>query len=443
MWKNFWQYIMQLFGKKESTTSTEQQNENQSYDDGYMDISNINFTAIFANKLATSAVSDSEASIAEDNQRCELLNRAVGFVWPKMKKHVAAALGTGGCILVPYVKDRKIYYNAIKQNRLLINERDGEKITGATVLADSVTINNNVYYRFVDYSVVDNALYITNKTSTQYGAPATVPQWENIPDMAIQNVDRVLFGYIKSPIDNRKNADEYGVPITYGCGKTIKDIKDCLEQIREEFELKQVRLQMDERAFNKDPKTGKPILTSKLFMKGHSDNGDLFNIFDPAIRESSYHARLDKLFELFEKQVGTSRGILTTPETHGATATEIRAANQDTFSLVSAIRKSIENGLRDYIYACDVLANYYNLTPPGEYALTFDWSYAMIESTTETWQQMKDLQSMGGLSKAELRAWQTGETLEDAQAAVEEIAAKEPSLSTLLGMDEGTTPPRQ
>ena len=49
---------------------------------------------------------------------------------------------------------------------------------------------------------------------------------------------------------------------------------------------------------------------------------------------------------------------------------------------------------------------------------------------------MKDAQSMGIRSKAELRAWQTGETIEEAQAAVDDIAAREPNMQTLLGMSE-------
>ena len=58
---------------------------------------------------------------------------------------------------------------------------------------------------------------------------------------------------------------------------------------------------------------------------------------------------------LLEKAVGTSRGILTAPETGAATATEIRAANHDTFALVSAIRRMWEAALGDMAYAADVL----------------------------------------------------------------------------------------
>lgn len=436
MFENIIGWIKRLFGIDKSVTSDNQQSQNQSYAEEYADISKINFNAVFSNKLATSAVSDSTVEISADNKRAELLNECLNDVWRKIKKITSAMLGVGGCVLVPYVSGGKILFNVVTQNRLIINSREGEKITNATILADSVNIGNTVYYRFANYRIENNVLYITNKTTNATGGAAEVEQWKDIPDVAISNVDRVLFAFLKSPVDNRKSADDYGVPITYGCKEIVDDIRKCLEQIRDEYNLKGVRLQVDERTLDKDPKTGKTILKNKLFMKGHSDTGDLFNIFDPAIRDSSFYTRLNNLFELFEKQVGTSRGILTAPETHGATATEIKAAVADTFAMVTDIRKAIQSGLDDYVYACDVLANYYNLTPSGKYEVKYDWSYAMIESTTETWQQMKDLQSIGGLRKAELRAWQTGESIEDAQKAVDEITAKEPNMQTLLGMSE-------
>lgn len=436
MFRNFWNLIKSLFGIKKIATSIKQQEDNQTYADEYLNVGNISFTTIFSNKLATQAMADSTIQIPEDNKRAELLNVCVNDVWDKMKKIVTSALAVGGCLIVPYVNNGKILYNIIKQNRLIINSRDGEKITNATVLADCMTINNTNYYRLTNYSVVNNTLYITNKTISEFGAIAIVDEWKDIKDIAISNVDRVLFGFIKSPIDNRKDTDVYGVPITYGCKEIEDDIKTCMQQIRDEFELKQVRLQADDRTFKKDPKTGKPIIENKLFMAGWSEKGNLFNIFDPAIRESSYYARLNNLFELFEKQVGTSRGILTKLESYGATATEIKNAVGDTFAMITDIRKAIEKGLKDYIYACNILANYYSLTPDGKYNINFDWSYSMIESTTETWQQMKDGQSIGTRKKAELRAWQTGESLEEAQKVIDEIAEKEPNIQTLIGMSE-------
>lgn len=435
MLERFFNYIKSIFNKNKTEVSTKQQADNQAYADEYMDISKINFTALFANKLAIKALADSMISIPEDNKRAELLNGAVKAVFDKLRKITAAALAVGGCLIVPYVKNGKILFNLVKQNRIAINDRDGDRITDATVIADSIVINDNVYYRIVNYEVVNGSLKITNKTVSAYGAPATVEAWKDIQDIAIANVDRVLFGFIKSPADNRKSTDTYGVPVTYGCKPIIEDIEECLEQIKTEFKLKKVRLQIDERMLAKDPKTGKPVLKDELFMGGHSEDGKMFNIFDPVIRESSYYARLKELFELFEKAVGTSKGILTEPETNGATATEIKAALGDTFDMVTDIRKAIEKGVDDYIYACDVLCNYYNLTPPGEYEIKYDWSYSMIESSTETFRQMYELQSIGAMSKVEIRSWVTGEDVETAEKKVEEIKKKEPSLRSLVGVE--------
>lgn len=223
------------------------------------------------------------------------------------------------------------------------------------------------------------------------------------------------------------------MPITYGCDDIIEQIRACLRQIKDEFDLKQVRLQVDERTFKRDA-NGNPVLTSKLFMAGaNTKNESMFNIFDPALRDSSYYNRLQNLFEIFEKQVGTSKGILTVPESRGATATEIKAGMYDTYSLITDIRKAIENFWDDLMYICNVFANYYSLSPLGEYEIAFDWSYSMIESSSETWQQLKDGQAMGVRSKAETRAWQTGETLDEAQEKIDEITAKEPNISTLIG----------
>ena len=435
MINDIWVKFLSWFNKDaKSETSDRQRMHNNEYASKYQDIRSINFNAIFSNKIATMTVAESDFIISEDNKRAELLNNAGQAVWKKIKKIAALSLGTGGVLIVPYIQNGNILFNIVTQDRLSIDRKNGELITSATILAEKITQNNVCYYRFTNYNINNGNLIITNKTVDEYGNYAVVEKWRDLKDFAISNVDRVPFGYIKSPIDNRRSSDNYGVPVTYGCDSIIKEIYECLGQIRDEFLLKEVRLQVDERMFDKDEK-GRIKPLSKLFFKGKSNNGDLFNIFNPAIRESSYYNRLSSLFELLEKEVGTSKGILTAPETRGATATEIKAGLYDTYSIICDMRKNIETGINDYLYACDILANYYGLSPSGEYKAVFDWSFALIESSSETWQQMKDAQAIGIRSKAELRAWQTGETIEEAQKAVDEITAKEPTMQSLLGMN--------
>lgn len=435
MWKYIWDWVFSLLGIKKTITTEEQRSKNEEYARRYKDITDINFAAIFAARLALIATADSQFVLDGDNARSKLLRDIGAAVWKKKEKLASLALGIGGNLIVPYVQNGQLYFDIATQDRLHIHGKNGEKITGATILAEEIAINGTKYFRYVDYSIENGTLLITNKTLSQHGREAVVDQWKDIQDIAIANVDRVPFGFIKSPIDNRDCNDDYGVPITYGCDKIIEEIKECLEQIKDEFSLKEIRVFADSRLFKRD-KNGTPKLSDKLFYAFSNINSDKpIEVFSPEIRESAYYSRLVHLFELLEKAAGTSRGILIKPETNYENKDAVREANRATWAIVTALRDAIQKGYEDFLYACDVLANYYNLTPAGKYEFSFNWDFSLIESSAETWQQMQSLQSTGGMSKAELRAWLTGEDLTEAEKKVEEIAKKEPRLSELIGVE--------
>ena len=80
-------------------------------------------------------------------------------------------------------------------------------------------------------------------------------------------------------------------------------------------------------------------------------------------------------------------------------------------------------------YACNVLANAYNLSPQGEYEVNFDWSYSLLEDTATEWNQLTYAQNKGIVSKVELRQWlKPDETLEESQKAINEIGIGAPSV---------------
>lgn len=423
MLKMVWDYIMRIFGITKTNTTGEQMMENMAFTQKYETAHEMNLTAIFANKLATLAMNESTADVSGNNGRVVFLDQCLIEVWDRMKRIVSRMLGTGGCIVVPYVRLGIMQFDVLSQERMVIHEKQGNRITRATVLADSVKQGEKQYHRWMDYQVAGGNLYITNKVTDQWGNAAFLEHWAEIEDIAIAGVDRVLFAYFQSPIDNRRFGDEYGVPITYGCDGLISEIFECLEQIRDEYKLKEVKIFADERMFQKDAKTGKYRMPSKVFFAAHGkENGAMIEVFSPEIRHSSYYERLQYLFGLLEKSIGTSKGILTAPESRGATATEIKAGLYDTYALIGDIRNAVERGVRDYLYACNVLTNYYELAPMGAYGVRFDWSYEMIESSNETWGQLKDALELGVKSKVELRQWlNPNETSDEAQKVLEEI----------------------
>lgn len=426
-----WDKILALFGKKQVQDDKRIQ-DNEDYVIDYEDNKEINFTAIFSNKIANYVMNDSNVDIVGDDKRALLIEDVVRRLKKKLKKLVSRELGTGGVLAVPYVANNKLYFNIIAQNRLIINKKIGEDIIDCTMLSEHIVREQKNYYRWTDYTLKDGNLYISHRATVESSPISleTIAEWSTIQDMAITNVNRMPFMYVKSPVDNRKENDDYGVPITYGCKKQISKIMHTLRQIEREFDLKEVFVGADSTMFK-----GEGALSNNgLYKKINSGDDGFWEVFDPAFRDSPLFNKLMQECALLEKQIGTSRGILTDPLSTYQNSDEARRATQDTFSIVDDVRDGLEDGLEDFIYACDVLANYYNLTPQGKFNLNTDWSYSMIESTTEEFNQLVSGVNQGVIKKSELRQYlKPNETIEEAEKAIQEIREQNPTTKDLLG----------
>lgn len=439
MLDRLWDWIKKLFGKKPKVKDAS--GKNAGFAEAYADIRKINFGAIFAHRLTNKAVADSTIFVGGENARSEFVNLAIADVWKKVKKITEQALGTGGKVIVPRIQNGKPRFDIIDQSRMMISEVDGDELISVTLLADTATQNQKTYIRVTDYTLSPDGTHtIRNKAMTDTGAVislADVEAWADISEeIVIQGCEHLLLGYLKSPIDNREDKDLYGVPITYGSEAIIDQLYTCMEDFAQEFQLKKAFVGVDEMLWGKDNK----LPTNGLFKKFAGNgalNGDSFwEIFDPAIRDSSYVTRYDMLCAQLEQSVGTSRGILTEPSTTAATATEIKAANYDTFCLVDDIRSSLEALLNQLAYAYDVLAEAFGATPAGgrgQYELAFDWDLSAQESTVETFNQLSELESRGLIKGARLVSWVTGDSIEDAQKEIDEVKASAPKVKDLMG----------
>ena len=431
MFKNIWFKILALFGKKQNIKD-ETILKNEQYDYEYKKKDDINFTAIFSNKLANYTISDSTIDISGDSIRATQMQEVLKRLKRKLKKIISTDLGTGGVLVVPYVANNKIYFNIVPQSRLLINKKIGEDIVDCTILAEKITINKENYYRWADYTIKNNTIYFRYR-ATKEDEPVNINSisvWKNIKDFSINNVSKMPFMYITSPIDSRRENDDYGVPITFGCDKQIKRLYSTLAQIDREFKNKDVFVGVDATMFKGD----NALPTNGIYKKINAGDDSFWEIFDPAFRDTALYNKLMKECSLLEKMIGTSKGILTEIETNNATATEIKKMLKDTFDIVDDIRDSLEDGLRDFIDACNVLSNYYNLSPQGDCELLTDWAYDMIEDTSQTFNQLMQGRQEGVIKKVEVRQFlKPNETLEESLKAIEDIKAEEPTTKDLLG----------
>ncbi len=413
----------------------------------YYDNTRENITALIANALATLAFGDASISVTgDDSARVEMLDNIVQKEFANAKRNIAAALGVGMIATIPYSVDtglgRKIYTSTVTRDRIYITGVQGSDITQCVVLADAFEdADGKQYYRWTSYTVENGVYTITNK-ATESGTeiPLTaVQRWAAIPpEVQIAGVDRLPIGIFRCPTANRRPDDITGVPITFGCDTTLRKIAQTLEDVELEFDHKKVRIMADRNLLRDEyDANGNAIsrgLDDDLFVRlGESDQLRL-DIFDPALRESSYFNKLQQHFALLEKEVGVSRGILTDMATQGATATEIRRAMYQTFCLLDDIHREYEQYMQQLVYGINVLCNFYGIDADAEYELVCAWSYALLEDTTETFNQMMQGNSIGAISNAEIRAFITDEDLETAAAKVAEQKQTNLITNEFLGM---------
>jgi len=446
MFRKFLQWIQALFGKIPSDRVGRDLLEAEEHRRRFEDTSNINFDSIFGDSLAKKATSDSDIEITGTNgnesRRSDFIARVLATTWARIRETTTSALGKGGMFLVPSIINGEIFVNEISQDRGAINELNGNgDIISLTLTAEVRERGSNAYKRLVDYTLDNGTLTIRTKAvGEDSGSPVSLdifPDWATItPEITISGVDRVPVAFLKCPKSNRKDDSRYGVPITYGAEDLVRQLRDCMAQIEAEFTLKRPFVGADETLLGKENKLPSSGLFKIIQAQGALRDGPFWEVFDPDIRDSSYYNRWMQLCYQMEKSVGTSRGILTEPITAAATATEIKAANYDTFCMVADIRKALEKCFEDLAYAVDVLAERFGLTPAGargDYSVTYNWDMSLLESSQETFTQLSELESRGLIQGARLAAWVTGDTIAEAQAEIDLIRATSPPVDALLG----------
>lgn len=432
---NFIKTILLYLAKK---TGLELQDK-PTYDDDYS--RDISLTAVIANKLATLTMQDSTITIEGSGARADYMQTFLDYyMGDRMDVAAEVALGTGDCLVKPYTDGKRIGVDIIRNGDFVVCESIGNDILSCIVKTGEIrTDNGDVLQRFETEMVRDavtesgqqtTALVIYNTCfkNQKEIALSDVPAWADIPvTQIIPNVDRPLFGRYKSPAVNRRNVNGVnGVKITNGFDSVMGNAIEAYERFNREYSAKETMVFADKTLLTKDEK-GRAILPKDktgLFMlvRGQSDSTNLIQEYSPDIRSADLEAGITVNHKMIELLCGLSNGILTPPTTSFATATEMRAALNNTFALITKFRRALEKGTNDLLYAIDVLANLNNIAPVGDWKTQYNWSASYIEQMNEHFNQMMMAEGIGAIEKAEVREWLMDEDYETAKAKVEQIA---------------------
>lgn len=274
------------------------------------------------------------------------------------------------------------------------------------------------------------------KSATNLGKqiPLTaVPEWASLqPKTVIEGVDRLLFAYFRMPEAN--TIDPYSPLGVSGYSRVIQLIKDADMQYSRllwEYEAGEMAIDVDRDAlkFITDPKgegyTVLPEKQQRLFRKVDLNQEDTYNVFAPTLRDVSIVHGLNTIFMRIEDSIGLSRGTLSDVNTQEAkTATELKILKQRSFATNADIQTALQDALSDVVYVMDVYCTLYDVTPPGEYEVSFEWDDSILVDSESELSKRITLMQNGLASKLETRMWYFGETENQARAAMMQIEAE-------------------
>lgn len=302
------------------------------------------------------------------------------------------ALGKGGMFFKPFYSNKKIKISCIQADKFIPTKFDSTGELLGAIFIDQITRGKDVYTRLEYQELNDTTLIIKNKAykttvhnSNILGTQimlSQVPEWANIQEeLEISNVNRLLGGYFKIPIANPvDNTSPVGVAIFANAIDTLAEIDKQFSRTLWEYEGSELAIDVDETAFKKG-EDGKDILPKgkeRLYRKIDFGDEKTWNVFSPAIRDTSLFNGLNELLRQCESQCGLAFGTISKIENVEKTATEIKSSKQDYYVTVSDVQGALQTALEDLIYSIDVLMSLYGIKHKVDADVSFDWDDSIL-----------------------------------------------------------------
>lgn len=432
------EWFKSAFGvKPEAKTSGEISSD---YHDTRMSI-----TATMANRLTTLALADSSIEVAGDNQRAKYISTIADWISSRRLQTIGeVCLGTGDVLARPNTDGTRIGIDLIENQNFVIIDSIGDILNSVVIKCDEMIKENDVFERWEYHKLntdADGVNYVSItqvafKNGREYPITA-IPAWSNIREnQIIPNVDRLLFGRFKCPTTNRQDINSpNGVPITVGNEYIVDEAKKAFSRYNSEFDKSEKFIFADKRVFKsaKRKQADGTVVEESRLPKGKEnvimtvngstqiDGSPLIHEFNPAIRDANLDAGIERNFRMLELFCGFSEGLLSKSTLTYTNVDEVRKSTQATFAFLTNFRKVLEDGLNDLFYAINAICNANEITPMGDYNVSYDWSDSMVESMTERFNELLQSLNMGTIDKAEFRSWTMNESLEVAKDKIAEI----------------------
>lgn len=357
-------------------------------------------------------------------KRAEYLSEAYGKLVADASVYTEYACAKGGIMLKPYLSNGYLTHAYVQADSFFPTAFDSSgNITGC-IFAERKVIGKKFYTRIEthDYTknlyIVKNAAYLSDNNSSlgRQVSLTSVPEWSELAiEVALTNFNRPLFCYFKMPGANIiDDSSPLGVSIFSNALDAIKDADEQYARILWEFEGSELAVNADVTALEARDGDFKVPKNKKRLYRGF-DKDDLFEIFSPAIRDQPLLNGLNHILRNVEYLSCLAFGTFSKIDDTEKTATEIKASKQRSYCTVSAIQKSLQKCLEEYLVCLNDLCDFYKLAPKDKTEQSFEFDDSLVtdsEAEQKIWLQ----ETAAGLMPAvEYRMKRYGETEDQAR----------------------------
>ena len=321
-------------------------------------------------------------------------------------------LGINGIIFKDTYTDGDKHYTRLEYHRF-VEEKDGDAVSCP-------------YY-------ISNRAYVSKSTeSLGNQIPLAKTKWaelmEDTPPITKQNgeqLDGPMFGIFRTPQANNIDLDTpLGLPMYSEAIEELQDLDVAYSRNAEEiFDSKRIVLADDRLMYDSGTsiiKLGIKSAGVKIarFVKNVFGNGpdEFYQEINPALNTEMRIKGINNLLSQIGYKCGFSNGYFVFNEKTGmVTAKQVESDDRRTVQLIKDVRDKLEDCLNGAIYALNIYADLYNLSPIGMYEITYDFgdiTYNREEDRARWWQYVvqgkvpawKYFQKFEGMSEGEAKA---------------------------------------
>jgi A118 family predicted phage portal protein len=406
-------------------------------------IKTVNFAKAICSETARLVMLGTKITI-DGSARADWLQEQIDKVYYNLRDWVEYGCAYGTVILKPNGNG----VDFVTPSNFIVTDSSNGEIRGVVFINHGV-VGKKYYIRLEYHRFVESVYVITNRcyvgtTPNDRGEAVSIEKtpWKGLLEEAfIQNVENPLYGVLKMPHANNLDIDSpMGLPIFSDAIEELKDLDIAYSRnAKEIFDSKRIVLLDSDRLL---PSGGKVATSGHFFNQKRSDMGlpdyvknvygngreDFYQEINPQLNTDVRLNGLNAILSQIGYKVGYSNGYFVFNESGGIqTATEVESNDRRTIQLVKDIRDKVEGCIKRLVYAMNVFADLYNLSPVGKYEIVFDFgdiTYSLEEDRNRWW---------GYVVSGKVPAWMffvkfEGMSEEEAKAMIAEAQPKEPRL---------------